>query len=646
MYRLRIKIFLAIIGLVFVGMAARLWYLQVVQGDYYRSLARLSLEHVDPLHASRGTIYDRNRKILAMDEPCHDFCLEYGFLAQDARWVRRQKSLIALRMNVGRNEAEEIYNRRAENTRRLAERLAGESGVDLTAARERIIHRVARLRQIVNMDVREQRQAHPIVRGLDDAATLTLKEQLDETIGASVVQSHRRSYPFGSLACHIIGVTGQVSEEEQDHHNLTKDQSDELTRMLQNYQDGEIIGKSGAERLFEGTLRGQRGYQRIRQPGEILESVPAVAGRDIHLTIDIEFQAKLRELLTSGGHTGCVVVLSVPKGEVLAMVSVPDYDLNTYRREYNRLLQDTVDVPMLHRAVARCYPPGSTMKAIAALSALGAGAITESTGLDCPGFLRESDREHFRCWNRSGHGELSVTQALKQSCNVFFYKVGDRLGASGMAEWASLFGFGELPGTGLPEEVCGTLPTADFIRRRYDRRTEPADAWLTAIGQGPVTATPLQVANAMATIAKDGVFDSPTIVAEGGPDRNHRKLKLSASNLQAVKDGMYGVVNEPGGTAYKTFSELGPLEDKVCGKTGTAQTPPIWRDLNGNGRQDPEEIIRSGSTAWFAGFAPYHNSRIAFAVVVEYVTTGGGGQNAGPIAHSLVRICREMGYMQ
>ena len=149
----------------------------------------------------------------------------------------------------------------------------------------------------------------------------------------------------------------------------------------------------------------------------------------------------------------------------------------------------------------------------------------------------------------------------------------------------------------------------------------------------------------MATIAREGEFRSP-VIADAGPQQIVRRLAINPSHLQAVKDGMFAVVNEPGGTAYKTFNELTILEDKICGKTGTAQAPPIWKDLNANGRMDENEIIRQGDMAWFAGFAPYHNPKIALVVLVEYVTTGGGGSNAGPLAHDLVQICREMGYMQ
>jgi len=639
MYRQRVKIFLGIIVLLLVVMLARLLQLQVGAGG------TLHGDDANILPTYRGTIYDRGGKILAIDEPCHDFCLEYGFIAQDAKWVRRQQKRIAADLNVGKEEAERIYNERCTFTWRLAAELTDQAGDDLREICDRITRRVEHLRRMADTDVREQREAHPIVRGLDDAAHLAVDEKMGQTVGASLEASHGRRYPYGALACHIIGLTGPVTKEEQDRFNLSRDQADWLTRELENYRDSDALGKSGVEKMCEKELRGRRGYQWFGRQGEMTASAGAIPGGDVRLSIDIDLQARLEALLTSKGYTGCIVVLSVPKGEVLAMVSVPTYDLNTYRRKY-RELSDDPNTPMIHRAVARCYPPGSTAKAIAALSGLASRTISESTEFECHRYFLDSDHDHFKCWHPYGHGRLAVTQALKQSCNVFFYTLGGKMGCELMAEWFGLFGFGEVPGTHLPEEVEGALPTAEAIYRRWGRAPAPSDAWLTPIGQGPITATPLQVANGMATIARGGVFQSPTVVVQGA-DRPvvQRNLNIGVSHLQAVKDGMYAVVNEPGGTAYSTFSELPPLEDKICGKTGTAQTPPLWRDLNGNGVLDRDtEILREGYTAWFAGFAPYHKSKIAFAVTLEYVE-GSGGKLAGPIAHEVVRICREMKYM-
>jgi len=634
MYKRRIKIFLAIVAVIFLVVIGRLAQLQIFQGEHFRAEVDEYLQGQPVfVSAGRGRITDRNGKILAMDNPCFDLYLDYRFITNDTTWVETRRRRIEEREGVTPAQARRIYHSRADNTWRLAREAASSAGQDLRATVDRIIRRVTAIRRGHGGPVTEEYQAHRVVRGLEK------KVELPDTVGASVQTGHKRWYPYGRAACHVIGVIGPVDTAEQQRLNLKPDQADWAKRVRNNYFASDVIGKSGVEKMCESILRGRRGYALRKRSGQLVERTAAEFGHDVHLTLDIDLQEKLSGLLKSGGLTGCIVVLAVERGEVLAMVSVPDYDANLYRKNYRRLVGDKVYRPLTHRAVAGLYPPGSSVKPIAALAALGEGVITPKTTFNCKGYLYSPSA--FRCWiwkYRRGHGLLDLRGGLKNSCNVYFYHIANKLGIGPLASWFSMFGFTDVPGTGLPEERRGKVASTGSI----------GIARHMAIGQGPISVTPLHVANATAAIARGAELFSPVLVLETGPKRLRRRLPVSAAYTEAVKEGMYKVVNERGGTAYKRFHgpDVVPLDVEICGKTGTAEVPPLRADSNGDGRIDNRDrIVREGDMAWFAGFAPYRKPRIAFAVVVEYVS-GGGSEIAAPIARETVRICRNLGYLK
>ena len=650
MYNRRIKIFLIGVGLIFLILIGRLFHLQILRGEEYRRQISRSLESIEFLPASRGRILDRNARILAMDEPGFDFCADYrflvsrfgqvdgkpgeAFLRQVRQWRRNRLKRIVEESGEGLPpaQAEEIFERRATDTWAIAERLAAEAQIDLAQRVRDIIRRVEALRHAIGGPPREQYQYHPLIEGLDDSAAVSLKLQLDEMVGVSIRPSRKRSHPYGSLACHVVGVIGQVNQEELDSFNLQPGQANWLKRARTNYWSEDIIGKSGLEKMCESVLRGRRGYRRFQITSPLpLDQQPAEAGNDIHTTLDAALQRELAAIFPAG-KTGCIVILSVPRGEVLALVSVPTFDLNRYRQDYARLASDEVYSPLYHRAVAGLYAPGSTAKPLAALAGLQAGVVNLSEEIFCRGYLHSP--QTFRCWIYErygyGHSALNVVAAIKNSCNVFFYTVGERLynrSPDRLKDFYALFGLLNAPGTGLPEEKAGRINTPKT----------PGVGRMLAIGQGPIAMTPLHVANAMAAIARGGELRSPVLVLEGGPPQTRRDLGLAGMHIQAVQEGMYQVVNSPGGTAYRVFHEQEgpPLNVQVCGKTGTAESPPLV--VNG-------QVVRSGDMAWFAGFAPYRDPQIALAVVVEYAQEG-GAREAGPIAREAVRLCKEMGYI-
>ncbi len=648
MYKSRIKTFLTIITLVMLALVARLGYLQVIKGDEYRRQAEQALQSVELTSAVRGKILDRNNHVMAMDKRCFDFCLDYRFITSDRAWIAQQQRAIARDMAVGPTRAAEIYRERSDRTWQLARQLSVTAASDLEETVQTIVRRVRSIRRIVGMPIREERSDHPVVEGLDEMVSL------EGTVGATVVPSLKRSYPYDDLACHILGVTGEVSAEKQKQLNLTADQAPWLDRMLQNYLDGDKIGISGVEKLCEPMLRGQRGFRRLKRTSEgrlVLDDVSAEPGQDVNLTLDVALQHRVTQLLASQPTPCCAVVLSVDRNEVLAMVSVPTYDLNRYRQDYRFLSTNEIDLPLLHRAVQKRYPPGSTAKPLSGVAAVESGALNLESRFNCRGYMYRPGR--FRCWLRSGHGSEDLVEAITHSCNIYFYHAGQAAGLPVLTQWLQRFGFADVPGTGLPEEKPGLVPDEGWIRAHIGRAPVPGDARFTAIGQGYFESTPLHIANAMATIARGGIHRSPVLVLRGGPEPVQRDLQISPSTIAAIHEGMYNVCNFAGGageqrgTAYRVFHGPGrPLPFDVCGKTGTAQTAPQRTDSNGNGRIDGRDrIVRRGHTALFAGFAPYRNPRVAVAVVVEYVPGGSGSRNAAPLARQILEICSEMGYI-
>ena len=646
MYERRLKIFLIVVVVAIFVIVGRLAHLQLIQGDQYRRRAGELLIYGNLLPTVRGKILDRMERVLAYDRPCFDFCLDYRMLKGPGstaaerraykRWVRGRVREIRNREKVSAQRAEEIFEQRYERTWELSAELTGSTRNEISRKAENAVRRIEAIRRSVGGPIREENLAHAVVPGLDEATAVKVRAHLDEMIGASVHPSHQRWYPRGHDACHIVGRLRPLKVEEVRQARAIWKTDVPIEAKLAGNLSGDLVGSVGIERLCEGLLRGSRGYRRGRRTGRMLDEVHARFGSDVNLTIDIELQQALAGLL---GRPGAIVVLDVLTGEVLAMVSLPTYDVNTYRREYDRLSRDQVRLPLWDRTVAVRYPPGSTVKPLAALAGLYTGVITPEKTFHCRGYLHNPNA--FRCWTwrkyHRGHGDMNVVSALEQSCNVFFYNLGERLGVRRQVEWLDKFGFADKPGTLLSSERKGLLPDPRRVRSAGKARH-------LAIGQAVIEVTPMHVANAMATIARDGEFRSPILVRELKSRQKVRRIPSSPEHIRLVQKSLHKVVNSPSGTAYKYARDP---EIEICGKTGTADTHPlrIRIDTDGDGRLDRwGPVVCTGDTAWFAGFAPYHKPRIAFVVMVEY-SDAGGGQTCGPIGREVVRICRAMGYM-
>jgi len=639
MYERRLKIFLTIVAAGMGVILVRLAHLQLVRADEYRQRAQESLIYTVPLPTARGKILDRHNRVLAADEPCYDLCLHYQMLTQNdpsrSRWLREQLAKIRKELGIGRQQARMVYEQRVRKTWELAEEMSGASRAEMADAAREAIARIRAWRGRCGVgDLAEEYEPHPVVTGLDEPTAVRIRMRLKDMIGASIRPSAVRRYPAGRSACHIIGRTGSISKAELEKRNAPRSRDKSAESELALYRPDDSVGKTGVEKACEELLRGRRGRRWLERRSErIVREVPVVPGRDVHLSLDLDLQ---REIAVALGVPGAAVVLDVATGEVLAAVSLPQYDLNTFGDDYADLSKDLVDLPLWNRAVSVRLPPGSTIKPVTALAALHYGLLNAHTTINCRGYMDTPRDTHFRCWYykryHSSHGLLDVVGGLEKSCNSFFCTVGQWLGVRREVEWMKQMGFADPPGTGLPEEKSCILPnpeTEDTVEQ----------ARFLAIGQGRIAATPMHIANAMATIARGGQFRSPLLIRQFQSRQVVRRLDVTADQVELVQRGMYRVVNSSNGTAHRDAYDPGI---EICGKTGTAETWPRRIDRDGDGRK--ETIVRAGDTAWFAGFAPYRNPRIAFAVMVEYAQAGGGA-TCGPIARQIVHLCRRRGYL-
>jgi len=579
--------------------------------------------------------------------------------------------------------------------------------------------------------VSDQTESHAILRAVPVEIQNYLGKHRERYPGLDLKASTHRTYPLGHAACHLMGRVSRVSSEELD--NPDNPLTDELRRYLPNDQ----VGRGGVEALLEKALRGTKGNV-DRVPGKDVElsRVDPKPGQDVRITIDIELQSRIESIFPATrvydaeGRSaelllhGAAVVIDVPTGEVLAMASYPTYDLNAFDDLYEKLHADEINNPLFNRATLSQLQPGSTIKPAVGLSAITAGHIGVDHGIECTGYLVLDGKKYGkgRCWVASMYGNnpavatvahhqipfaaphptgfLTYADALERSCNPYFETLADRLGMEGLSQWYERFGFGRITGVGI-QEARGRLPrsAADdgpAIDRRYK-------TWFSGIGQDPVAATPIQMANMVATIARGGVWMRPRLIAASEAEKfqitlpplkaatqakgedgkpvpmgdwpERYDLQLSPAALAAAKEGMQRVVYGPAGTGKGVVRHADALAGiRICGKTGTAQAPrfsvklrdpatgqylkdengrPIFDILEPGTLEKPNPVApwyrgtgkdgRDLAHAWYVGFAPAEKPQIAFAVMVEY--GGSGGLAAAAVARETLTACVERGYL-
>jgi len=430
-----------------------------------------------------------------------------------------------------------------------------------------------------------------------------------------LIHAQRRLYPQNGFAAHVIGYTGEVSEQELDSPDFAK------------YSQGAVIGKFGIERQYNDTLMGVDGERQVvvdnrGKTRETLANKEAIPGKDLQLTLDLDLQAVAE--LAMEGKNGAVVAMDPRTGEVLAMVSRPSFDPNKFAVHIKssdwREIADNPDHPLLNRAIQAQDAPGSTFKPFVAIAGLESGAIDDQFTVHCSGGASFYGSYH-KCWQKGGHGAVSLHRGIQQSCDVYFYNVGDRTGIDKIAFYANQAGLGEKTGVDLPHEAEGLVPSSAWKIRNFREKWYAGETISVAIGQGALTVTPMQLARAYSWLINGGLWHQPHLV-KGGKYQEH-SWPLSADNVSKVIYGTWGVVNEPGGTGVR--AQLPGLD--VCGKTGTAQLASN-KFLSGKTGKEFED------NAWFVGFAPREAPEI---VVVALYDHGGHGQFAAPVARDVLK---------
>ena len=576
-------------------LGARMYYLQIVKGEEYSTLADENRINVRLVAPQRGKIVDRNGMLLAANRE------NYRVLLVPEQAVD------------------------VEETLSLLGRIVPLSDFDL----KRIRRDIERSPRFIPVTVAEN-------LAWEQFAAVNVHEP--DLPGLLPDVGDTRYYPWGDELSHVVGYVGAVSDRDLD----TAD-DDPLLR-LPRFK----IGKSGIEKQFERSLRGSAGATRVEVNayGRVIRRLahdPGISGKEIQLTLDMQLQDYAWQQVKDEG--AAAVAMDIHNGDVLALVSTPAYDPNAFSRglshaEWQALL-DNPYKPLINKAIAGQYPPGSTFKMLVALAALEHG-INPYERVVCRGHYTLGNHR-FHCWKRWGHGAMDLKGAIKHSCDVYFYEMAKRIGIDNIQAVAHRFGLGETFGFGVPGEKPGLVPSRDWKLGRDNKPWQQGETLITGIGQGYLLATPLQLAVMTARIANGGKAVSPRIVraldgapveAAPAPD-----MGVSPEHLAFIRDAMNAVSNEPGGTAYSARIAEPGME--LAGKTGTAQVRRISKAERARGvirNEDLERRLRDH--ALFVAFAPVQAPRYAVSVIVEHGKSGSG--TAAPIARDIMKKLLEL----
>ncbi|MBW2599638.1 MAG: penicillin-binding protein 2, partial [Deltaproteobacteria bacterium] len=441
-----------------------------------------------------------------------------------------------------------------------------------------------------------------------------------------------REYIYGDMMAHVLGYVGNISSSE-----LGRD-------VYSDYRSDDIVGKYGIEKYLDGYFKGKSGGEQVEvdvagRRLNVLGGIKPVSGYNVVLNMDADLQKICWNAFQE--KAGTAIVMDPRTGSVMAMVSRPSFDPNLFNRgisedQWKKLTADPL-CPLQNRAISGQYPPGSTYKMVVAAAALEEGLITENTEIFCDGTYRMGDRT-FRCWKKGGHGTVNLHRAMVESCDVYFYHLGEMLGVDKLAEYAGKFGFGYKTGISLPGEREGLVPTKEWKLRKYQEPWQKGETTSLSIGQGFILVTPLQLLRAYCAIANGGSLYKPQLikrietvdgqVVKKFPPEKERTISVSRKNIDILRYALWGAVNEPHGTGWV----LKRKEKDVCGKTGTAQVIGMSQDEEKPGMK--EVPYKHRDHALFVCFAPYKDPAVAILVIIEH--GGHGGSVAAPIARRIV----------
>ena len=575
------------------------WHMQIVKGKYYRKLAennRVRSVIVPPL---RGIIYDRNREIMA-------------------------RNVASFNLGLVRADIEDL-----EMTLKMIAPITGLSPEEM--------------KEIIEENKNPDPFSPLIIKGDISMKEVALIESRKWSLpGVQVVVEGRREYPHMESAAHLLGYVGEISKSQLKEPAYASE------------SPGRIIGQYGIEKVYDNLLRGSLGRKNIevdatgRERRE-LNTIEPVSGDNIILSVDLRLQKLAESAL--GERRGAVVVMETGTGEILALVSKPAFDPNLLsKRLSHKVWQQIVndpEFPMNNRVTQGTYPPGSVFKIVMSAGGLEEGLIDDQARISCSGGMRFGNRV-FRDWKSEGHGSVDFNKAIVESCDVYFYQLGNHMGVDTIEKYASIFGLGNVTGIDLPSEKKGLVPSTQWKLAARKERWYPGETLSVAIGQGYMSVTPLQQAVMINTVANAGVVVRPRIL-KGIMPENHagtefnsvpnagssatanrvyqfppveiRKTGISEHTLELIKKALKGVVYNSGGTGGAARSSL----VEIAGKTGTAQVV---------GRRFQANPGRFNDHAWFAAFAPVDKPEITVAVLVEH--GGHGGSAAAPVAKMII----------
>jgi len=575
----RLNWFYLPIVLLFVLLSARLWQLQILHGAEYAVEADRNRIRTVEIVAPRGQILDRNGRLLVENRPSFNILL-YREFAKD---MTATTAFVTSKLGIKK----ESFDDRLRQSRRAG------------------LYRPVVIKEDVEIDdisvVEAHRREHPEIK---------------------LGPEPRRLYRHGSLAAHVLGYVREVSEEE-----LTAETFPEA-------RAGDLVGKSGIERIYNAQLVGKDGSRHLlvdslgRELG-LMSEVEAVLGGEMRLSLDLDLQLAAEGQLK--GRSGVMVAMDPRNGEILAMASAPSFDPNTLSARismevWNSLINNP-EHPLQNRAIQSHYSPGSIFKLVMAAGGLQENLVNDRTRIVCTGSALFYGRR-FHCWSDAGHGHMNLENAIANSCNIFFYELGKRMGIDRIAGYARVLGLGERTGVDLTGEGAGLIPSQEWKLRTSGERWYSGETISVSIGQGAVSVTPLQILRAVSAIALKGKLTTPHLLLRSGSNASTgwpvKQIPLDAENLEKIHEGMWRSVNASG-TGYRTY--IAGLD--ICGKTGTVQL--IGSDL----RKELKDLEGYEDHSWFAGFAPRNDPEIAVAVLIEHGGKGGG--SAALLARALFR---------
>jgi len=588
-FRQRLALVLFCVFAAFSMLFLRLFHLQIIEGKELRRLSENNCIRLQSIDAPRGLIYDRNGNLLVDNRPSFDLSI----ILKDARPIESTLGKLALILGIP-------YDTLMQK---------------IKESRNRISYKPILLKQDIGRNALAAVEVHKF-----------------ELPGIVVDVKPRRQYIARKSAAHLLGYLSEINSDELACGDYP------------GCRQGDFIGKFGVEKTYEPLLRGKRGGKQVEVDArgrvvKVLKTVDAQPGYNLYLTIDRKLQKRAEMLLKNSA--GAVVAMDPSTGQILAMASSPSFDQNDFvngmSHDQWRALSSNPLRPMENKVIQAEYPPASTYKIVTAIAGLAEGVIGENTTFFCPGHYQFGNRV-YRCWKKGGHGRISVVDALAESCDVFFYQVGQKLGVDRLAWYARALGLGAATGIELDHEASGLIPTAAWKKRRTGVSWQRAETLSIAIGQGYNLTTPLQMVVLISAVANGGIRFKPQIIRrieaadgriieERGPKIEGR-LPVSAQALELVRKGLWRVVNGSRGTARQI--RLKGIE--ISGKTGTAQV--FSRKKKEDNRKTPVQAHLKPH-AWFVAYATSENPKIAVAVIVEHGEHGSSA--AAPIAGELIK---------